>query len=499
MAKESTASGAPGSPAAGSASAPAGKAVRQAADSLVRRMPPFNEEAEQGVLAGLLNYPDVTDDIFSILQQDDFYLPKNGLIFETCNELYQAGAPLAPQTVAEKLLSKNQLEAAGGNEYLSNVFSQQVLGVSAVFFARMVRNKSMQRKLINTCAHIMSSTYDTPYDRVEGLLDDAEHSIFAIAENSASDKDLRSVGELRDAFFNRLETTYKNPSALTGVTTGYTDIDRMTGGLQPSDLIIVAARPSMGKTAFALNIALNAAHAGRKVAFFSLEMSADQLESRLMAICAKVPLSRIRQPRYLQDADWKTLYAASDKLDCPLYIDDTPALKTMELRAKARRMKARTGLDLVMVDYLQLMRPSRPMSARELEISEISRTLKSLAKELDLPVVALSQLNRKLEERNDKRPMLSDLRESGAIEQDADVIMFLYREDMYARRRKPGEEGEAGQPVQRSVNSPTEIILGKQRNGPVGTVNLLYQCEYTAFQNLDERWDPSPAENGVLQ
>ncbi len=471
---------------------------KDAQEQLVRRMPPYNEEAEQAVLAALMLYEEQRDDIFAMLRAEDFYVPRHGIIFQSCLELYDARAPLSPQALAEKLLNRKLLEAAGGTEYLFSLFDMQVVAVNgADFYAPMVRNKSMQRTLINTCAQVLTSAYDTPYDMVSGLLDDAEHRIFQIAENSASSNDLKRIIDLRDAFFNKLEANAKNPSALTGVTTGFVDLDRQTGGLQASDLIIVAARPSMGKTAFSLNLALNAAQAGHKVAFFSLEMSSEQLLTRLISMCAQVPMHKIRQPRYLTDEEWKAVYYGADKLGCDLYVDDTPALKTMDLRAKARRIKARSGLDLIVVDYLQLMRPSRPLNSRELEISEISRTLKSLAKELDIPVIALSQLNRKLEERTDKRPMLSDLRESGAIEQDADVIMFLYRDDVYSRKKKTDEIEAA--PQQRLLNSPTEVIIGKQRNGPVGTVNLLYKCEYTCFVDLAEDYMASPSENGILK
>ncbi len=475
----------------------ASTSAKDAQNQLVKRMPPFNEEAEQAVLAALMLYEDQRDDIFAMLSTEDFYVPRHALIFQACLDLYGAQAPLSPQAIAEKLLNRKLLEAAGGTEYLFSLFDMQVVAVNgADFYAPMVRNKSMQRRLINTCARVLSSAYDTPYDMVSGLLDDAEHSIFQIAESSASTNDLQRLLDMRDAFFSKLETLAKNNNALTGVTTGFADLDRQTGGLQASDLIIVAARPSMGKTAFSLNLALNAARAGHKVAFFSLEMSSEQLLGRLISMCAKVPLHKIRQPRYLTDEEWRNVYCGADLLDCDLYVDDTPALKTMDLRAKARRLKARSGLDLIVVDYLQLMRPSRPLNSRELEISEISRTLKSLAKELDIPVIALSQLNRKLEERTDKRPMLSDLRESGAIEQDADVIMFLYRDDVYSHKKKTDE---LGAPQQRALNSPTEVIIGKQRNGPVGTVNLLYKCEYTCFVDLAEDYMASPSENGILK
>ncbi|MDO5538181.1 MAG: DnaB-like helicase N-terminal domain-containing protein, partial [Desulfovibrionaceae bacterium] len=224
-------------------------------------MPPYNEEAEQAVLAGLFHYEKYQDDIFSSLQPDDFYVPRHSIIFQACYELFQQRAPIAPQSLSEKLHSQGKLEEAGGMEYISTVYAGEVMGVNALFYMNMVRSKAMQRRLINTCASIMSSTFDTPYDRVDGLLDDAEHSIFTIAERSANTNDLRSVRDLRDAFFNKLERNAQNPGSLTGVTTGFADLDRMTGGLQASDLIIVAARPSMGKTAFALNLAINAADA----------------------------------------------------------------------------------------------------------------------------------------------------------------------------------------------------------------------------------------------
>ncbi len=496
MSQDSEKSNAPDGRATGSV--PAKNALKQATDALVKRMPPYNEEAEQAVLAGLFHYDKYWDDIFAMLVPDDFYVPRHQTIFQACLELFQQRAPLAPQSLSEKLHGQGRLEEAGGLEYISNIYGNEVLGVNAMFYAGMVRSKSMQRRLINTCAGIMSTTFDTPFDQVEGLLDQAEQAIYTIAESSAASTDLRAVSTLRDAFFNKLEQNAKNPSALTGVTTGFTDLDRMTGGLQPSDLIIVAARPSMGKTAFSLNLAYNAAAQGHKVAFFSLEMSAEQLQARLMSIVTRVPLNRVRQPHYLKDEDWQKLYQGADRLEVDLYIDDTPALRTMDLRAKCRRMKSRIGLDMVMVDYLQLMRTSqRSISSREQEISDISRTLKAVAKELDIPVIALSQLNRKLEDRDNKRPQMSDLRESGAIEQDADVIMFLYRDDVYAKRKKQAEGGT--EPVAPLLHSPTDIIIGKQRNGPVGTVKLLYQCEYTCFEDLTVNYEDLPSENGILQ
>ena len=489
MPNEQHSDGAPGASSRGAIASSDNVRKRATAD-LVGRMPPYNEEAEQAVLACMMNFEDKVDDVVTKVQPQDFHLPRHAVIFEACRRLYQEKAPIQPASVAEELRGAGKLEEAGGIEYIAELSGMTVLGASGDFYADMVRSKSMQRQLINTCAGIMTDSYDTPYTDVEQLLDKAENSIFSIAENSVRGEDLVSVRDMLDSYFGHLEEISKLNDVVTGVTTGFPELDKRTAGLQPSDLIIIAARPSMGKTAFSLNLALNAAAAGKKVAFFSLEMSAEQLESRLISICSKVSLSKLRQPRYLSDDDWRSLYNAAQKLNCDLFIDDTPALRTLDLRAKARRMKSRVGLDLIVVDYLQLMRPSHPMASRELEISEISRTLKALAKELNIPVVALSQLNRKLEERPDKRPILSDLRESGAIEQDADVIMFIFRKDVYEKKKENGE---------RLLDSPAEIIIGKQRNGPVGTVNLLYKCAYTSFESLAPDWMPEPSEDSQAQ
>lgn len=486
MPSEFRKTGAPaGSKAPGSTLRPEGGNVRKSASSdLVGRMPPYNAEAEQAVLSGLLHYREQRDDLVTKVRADDFHLPAHAFIFQACLDLYTEGSPIEVESIAEKLRGKGHLEDAGGLEYLNELAAMDVLGAHAVFYAGMVCNKAMQRRLIDSCAAIMTSAYDTPYDQVGQLLGEAEQSIFAIAERNIRSEATRSIRELGEAFFDQIHALSQNPSNITGVTTGFPGLDKKTGGLQPSDLVIVAARPSMGKTAFALNLAYNAARAGRTVAFFSLEMSAEQLTSRLLAMSAKVNLTRLRQPRFLNDDEWTRLYAAMEGLKTVrLYVDDTPALRTIELRAKARRLKAREGLDLLLVDYLQLMRPSGVMQSRELEISDISRTLKALAKELDIPVVALSQLNRKLEDRTDKTPMLSDLRESGAIEQDADVVMFIHRPDVYVKH----EDG------QRLEDSPADIVIGKQRNGPVGTVRLLYKCVYTSFENLTVM--PSPSED----
>ena len=295
----------------------------------------------------------------------------------------------------------------------------------------------------------------------------------------------KSSKELVNRVFEELTKRFEQKEAVTGVTTGYNRLDQMTAGLQPSDLIIVAARPSMGKTAFALNMAMRAAVQDNvPVAIYSLEMSMDQLMMRMLCAWGKVDLGHLRRG-YLDSEEWSRLYHAADVLgQAPIYIDDTPALSPLELRARTRRLKAESGVGLVMVDYLQLMRGSKRTDSREQEISEISRALKGLAKEMDIPVVALSQLNRKLEERTDKRPLLSDLRESGAIEQDADVIMFIYRDEVYHKQPDNPHKGSA------------EIIIGKQRNGPIGTATLAYLGSYTAFEDLEPGLSPQPSEAG---
>ena len=319
MPNEQHSDGAPGASSRGAIASSDNVRKRATAD-LVGRMPPYNEEAEQAVLACMMNFEDKVDDVVTKVQPQDFHLPRHAVIFEACRRLYQEKAPIQPASVAEELRGAGKLEEAGGIEYIAELAGMTVLGASGDFYADMVRNKSMQRQLINTCAGIMTDSYDTPYTDVEQLLDKAENSIFSIAENSVRGEDLVSVRDMLDSYFGHLEEISKLNDVVTGVTTGFPELDKRTAGLQPSDLIIVAARPSMGKTAFSLNLALNAAAAGKKVAFFSLEMSAEQLESRLISICSKVSLSKLRQPRYLSDDDWRSLYNAAQKLNCDLFI-----------------------------------------------------------------------------------------------------------------------------------------------------------------------------------
>lgn len=440
---------------------------------LLRRVPPHSPEAELAVLGGLLMRSQLMNSIADILTPDDFYLPAHKSIFNAFVDLYSRSAPIDLVSTAEWLKNHNELETAGGAVYLGQLAQAVVTGANAEYYAGIVRDKALQRNLIDACAGIIENSFDSSRD-VNELLDESEQAVFAVSQRTAK-KEFSKSGDLVEKVFDNLSRLANAHDVITGVTTGFEQLDALTAGLQNSDLIIVAARPSMGKTAFALCVALNAAiKQNVTVGIFSLEMSKEQLMQRMLAVRGKVNLSSLRKPYALKDEDWQNLYQAADIIShAPIFIDDSSALSTMELRARARRLKAEHGLGLVVVDYLQLMRSGRRTDSRELEISDISRSLKGLAKELNIPVVALSQLNRKVEDRTDKRPILADLRESGAIEQDADVIMFVYRDDVYKIKN----------PAERPTMGEAEIIIGKQRNGPVGIADLVYVSPYTSFES----------------
>ncbi len=441
------------------------------ADAL-RHVPPHSVEAEQAVLGGVLIQSDALNSLIGFLNADDFYLPAHKVIYAAFLDLTSANAPVDLATAAAHLKARSMLETAGGAAYLAELAQSAISTANIEYFAGMVRDKSLARALIGSCSDIIGRCFD-PSIAVNELLDESEQAVFAIS-NRTSGKTVKSSKELATKIFEDLAARMDRNEAVTGVPTKYTQLDAMTAGLQRSDLIIVAARPARGQTAFVLNLAMRAAVYGRvPVAIYSLEMSMEQLMQRMLCAWGKVDLTRLRK-NFLQDSDWQSLHTAAGVLsDAPIFIDDTPALSPLELRARTRRLKAEHNIGMVVVDYLQLMRSSRRVESRELEISEMSRSLKALAKELDLPVVALSQLNRKVEERKDKRPLLSDLRESGAIEQDADVIMFIYRDAAYL------PQGATRAPMDQA-----EIIIGKQRNGPVGTVPLMYIPSYTAFEDI---------------
>jgi replicative DNA helicase len=433
------------------------------------KIPPQNIEAEQSVLGGILLEPEALSRILEILQEDDFYREGHRKIFSSMVALYQKGTPVDLITLTEFLLTRQNLEGIGGASYLTSLTDAIPSAVNIEVYARIVREKSILRRLINITTEIASKSYQFSGE-VEDILDQAEKSIFEITAAKITPH-IYPLSEVIKDSFHTIEALYERKERISGVPTGFTKLDQMTSGFQPSDLIIIAGRPSMGKTAFALDIARNAATLAEIPAvIFSLEMSRQQLAIRMLCSEARVDSYKLRSG-FIGERDWPRLTNAAGILsEAPIYIDDSPALTVLQMRAKARRLKSEKGLGLVVVDYLQLMSGRGGSDRREQEISEISRSLKALAKELNIPVVALSQLNRKVEDRTDRRPFMADLRESGAIEQDADVILFIYRDEMYDENSK--QKGTA------------EIIIGKQRNGPVGKITLAFIDQYTRFENL---------------
>jgi replicative DNA helicase len=438
----------------------------------IKKVPPQNLEAERAVLGAILMDNETVYTVMEILEPPAFYQPSHRLIFSTMLDLSERGEPIDIVTLVDRLRSAGNLEKAGGPDYIPTLADEVPTSAGVANYAKIVREKAVLRNLIQTSTDIVQDCFDAPGD-VDQLLDEAERRIFAISEERIRSGFL-SMKEIVKSSFKTIESLYEKKEHVTGVPTGFADIDELTSGFQPSDLIIIAGRPSMGKTAFCLNIAQYASmNKKMTVAVFSLEMAKEQLVMRMLCSEARIDAHRLRSG-FLGQTDWPKLSTAAGRLaDASIYIDDTPALSSMEMRAKTRRLKADKGLDLVIVDYLQLMSGRSRSDNREQEISEISRSLKALAKELGVPVVALSQLNRGVESRMDKRPILADLRESGAIEQDADVIIFIYRDEIY--NKESMEKGTA------------EIIIGKQRNGPVGTRKLTWLDKYTRFEDLTTR------------
>ncbi len=432
------------------------------------RLPPQDVDAERSVLGAMLLDRSALLETIEFLKSEDFYRPAHATIFEAVLRLFERSEPVDEVTVTAELRAAGKLDAVGGAPAVAALTESVPTAANARHYANIVRNRALTRRLIQAATTIAGAGYESGAE-IDLLLDEAEAKIFEITR----DREHRTFVPLKDAVkdaFKRIEKLYERKEAVTGVSTGFVDLDRLTSGFQGGDLIIVAGRPSMGKTAFALNVALNAAIRHKiPVAVFSLEMSTIQLVMRMLCSEARIDSHRLRGG-FLKDSDWPKLARAAGALaEAPLYIDDSGALSVLEMRAKARRLQAEKGLAMVVVDYLQLMRGRSSAEGREREISEISRGLKALAKELTIPVIALSQLNRSLEQRTDKRPMLSDLRESGAIEQDADVIGFVYRDEYY----NPDTEAKG----------IAEIIVGKQRNGPTDTVRLKFFNEYTRFEN----------------
>jgi len=441
------------------------------------RLPPHSVEAEQSLLGALLLDNQAFDKVADIVTGEDFYRDDHRRIWRHISRLIEASRPADVVTVLESIEASEDKDKTGGAAYLAALAQNTPSALNIRRYAELVRERSVQRRLAQVATEIAEQALSPTGKEVGQLLDEAESKIFQIAESGArKDTGLLAISPVLAKVFERIDHLHSqdNPSDITGVPSGFVDLDRMTAGLQPGDLVIVAGRPSMGKTAFALNIAEHVAlHPTVKmpVAIFSMEMSASQLAMRMLSSMAKVDQGKLRTGR-LNDEEWGKLTDEIARLnEAKIHVDETAALNALELRARARRMKREYGkLGLVVVDYLQLMSASSQGENRATEISEISRSLKALAKELDVPVIALSQLSRAVEQRNDRRPLMSDLRESGAIEQDADVILFIYREEVYA----PDKEEAKGR---------AEVIIGKQRNGPIGTVHLTFLGRNTRFAN----------------
>jgi replicative DNA helicase len=440
-------------------------------DSL-RRVPPQSLDAEQSVLGGILLDNGALDRLAEILHADDFYREAHRKVFRAMQALSERNEPVDLITLPEELRARDVLAEIGGTAFLVELADRVPTAANIVNYARLVREKAILRSLITTATSIAARGYEPGQD-VKELVERAEQDIFAISDREVRPAFVRIDRLLGDAF-RTIDRLHEERQPVTGVPTGFADLDRLTAGLQRSDLVIVAGRPSMGKTAFCLNIAEHAAlRADVGVALFSLEMSKEQLVLRMLCSDARVDAHRLRTGT-LQEKDWARLAKAyADLSASKIFIDDSAMLTPLEIRAKARRLKAEHGLGLIVVDYLQLVSATGRVENRQQEIASVSRSLKGLAKELAIPVVALSQLSRAPEARTEKRPQLSDLRESGAIEQDADIVMFIYREEEY----KPTEEN-------RGI---AEIIIGKQRNGPTGTVKLAFIKEFTRFENFEWR------------
>jgi replicative DNA helicase len=442
------------------------------AETASLKIPPHSIEAEQAVLGGIFLDKEAWDKVAEIIQEEDFYRKDHRLIFRAVSDLSNNGDPTDIVTVSEWLENHQLLDEAGGMRNLAALAENTPSASNISSYANIVRKRSVLRQLISATTDINDTVFNPQGRTSDDILNHAEQAIFEIAEREGKTlKKYKGIKELLVGALDRIDELFQSKNHITGVPTGYDDLDLKTAGFQRSDLIIVAGRPSMGKTAFAINIAENVAIKEKlSVAVFSMEMPSEQLAIRMIGSLSRINQQKIRTGN-LDDEDWPRLTSTVSMMqDAKLYIDDTPALTPAELRARCRRISREHGLDLVIVDYLQLMQVDGSTENRATEISEISRSMKAMAKELNVPVIALSQLNRSLESRTDRRPVMSDLRESGAIEQDADVILFIYRDEVYDE--ESNDKGIA------------EIIISKQRNGPIGKVKLAFRGQYTRFENL---------------
>ncbi len=438
-------------------------------EEVAQRLPPQNIEAEQSVLGSMLIDKEAQLEAAELLSPNDFYKDSHKQVFQAIVTLSNRGEPVDLVTVCDELDNQKLLERVGGAAYLASVANMTPTAAHVRHYANIVREKALLRNMIRAATEIVGKSYEYVSD-VEEYLDEAEQLIFEVARSRES-KSFVSLEEALNETMEKLEKLYTRKGGVTGIPSGYSDLDNLTSGFQDSDLVIIAARPSMGKTTLGLNIAQHIAlEENKPVAFFSLEMSKEQLAQRMLCSYVEVDSQRLRRG-YLSSEDWPRLTQALGPLSrAPLYIDDTAAISVMEMRAKARRLRMEKGLSAIFVDYLQLMRGHEKVENRQQEISSISRSLKALAKELDCPVIALSQLSRAVEQRTDKRPILSDLLESGGIEANADLVMFIYRDEYY------NEDSE-----QKNI---TEVIISKQRNGPTGKVELLFKDRFNKFVNL---------------
>src|SRR3989339_1061992 len=438
------------------------------------RIPPQNLQAEQSVIGSMLIDKNAIIKVVEFLRPDSFYRDAHRHIFEAILELFDKGEPVDLITVTEILRKNNTLEQAGGSVYVSDLLNSVPTAANVEYYAKIVEEKATLRKVIDAGTKMVGDAFDEPED-VDQVLDRAESSIFEIALKR-SREGFHKLDQILTKVLDKIDHLYGKQEHITGIPTGYTDLDKLTAGFQNSDLIIIAARPSVGKTAFALNMAQNMAIKFKvPVAIFSLEMSKDQLAQRMLCSEAEIDAIRLKTAT-LSDTGWKKLTKALGRLsEAPIYIDDTASMTATEIRAKARRLKMEKGLGMIMIDYLQLMSGRGRVENRVQEISEISRSLKTLAREIDVPVIALSQLSRAVEQRPDRRPRLSDLRESGEIEQTADLVMFIHREDYYNPQAERG--------------NIAEIIIAKQRNGPVGTIELVFRKELAKFSSKETRYE----------
>ena len=441
---------------------------------MLDRIPPQNVEAEQAVLGAMLIEREAISKVAELLRSEDYYREAHRLIYNAMIELFNKNDAVDMVTVIEFLRKEDKLEAAGGIAYVTSLANSVPTAANVLYHARIVEEKALLRQLINAATNIAGMGYEGS-EEVTGILDSAEKMILAVSSRKMGG-DFTPIKSIIFEAFNKIEQLYASKGSITGLATGFKDLDRLTSGLQPSDLILIAARPSMGKTAFVLNIAQHIGIAEKKaVAFFSLEMSKEQLVQRMLCAESAIDSQRLRIGE-LEAKDWTKLVSGADRLSAaPIFIDDTAGITVMEMRSKARRLKIEFDLQLIIIDYLQLMQGSgkgKGGENRQQEISEISRSLKALAREINVPVIALSQLSRSVESRQVKKPMLSDLRESGSLEQDADIVAFLYRDDYY----NPDSDKK----------NITEVIIAKHRNGPVDTVQLFFHKQFTKFSDLSK-------------